>query len=77
MVVCHTPLRLMSIMVCQVTSEMSWAWAGDRPTPALAETMVQSAQRGHPLVQGLLQGGVVAHVGPGGDDATIEGLDPL
>ena len=74
--VCQTPVRLMSIMSCQVCSGMS-ADGLKETMPALALTMSSRPSSATPRVERLFQRVVVADVGLGGDDPAAERLDRL
>ena len=74
--VCHTPVRLTSIMSCQACSVRSSA----RPKltiPALAHHDVEPAEPGHAVGERRLQRVVVADVDLRGDDPPVERLDRL
>ena len=72
----QTPVRLVSRVSCQtcgVTSSQVWMVQ----MPALALTMFEPAELGHPVVDRGLQGTGVPHVGRCGHDPPVQGLHRL
>ena len=76
MQVCQTPVRLMSIMSCQICSGISADGLKDT-MPAFALTMSSRPSSATPWSSAAFSAVVVADVGLGGDDPAAERLDGL
>ena len=72
MIVFHTPVRLMSIIVCQVSSSMS-ASRLQLEIPAVATTTSSLAERVRAITHERSQALQVAHVDDAGDDLRASG----